>query len=96
MTTTLQCNESSVAAIIATIEAEHIAAQRVLYEFREGNIRHDYIARREENIGGHLEKLIMMMPTDAAMGLVVDALKRAESKGICERQYEKARTDEDS
>ena len=96
MTTTLQYNESSVAAIIATIEAEHIAAQRALYEFREGNIRHDYITQREENIGGHLERLATMMPRDTAIGLVVGVLTRAESEGICERQYEKARTDEDS
>jgi hypothetical protein len=96
MTTTPQNNASSVAAIIASITAEHIAAQRALSAYREGTARHAFITRREENIGQHLETLATMIPRDAAMGLVVDALKRAENEDIRERPYKKARTDEDS
>jgi hypothetical protein len=76
-----QANESEVAAILANIEAEHIAAQRGLSGSRDGAARHAFISKREENIGQHYETLASMMPPEQAMGLVITTLAHAENHG---------------
>ncbi len=77
--TTTQPNVSEVTAILALIEAEHLAASRALYELTAGSARHSFITAKQQRIGEHFETLTTLMPRDQATGLVVEALMHAES-----------------
>lgn len=73
-------NKSEVARLREQIELEYQASQRVFTDFT-ATARHDYIAKRQENIGVCFEELKKLMTAAEAIALVADTLNTAQSSG---------------
>jgi hypothetical protein len=71
---------SDVARLRERIEQEYRASQRVFTEFTP-TAKHEYITKRQENIGICFEELSKLMPPEEAIVLVAETLNALQSSG---------------
>lgn len=65
--------ESEVARIRRQIELEYEACTRLFTDFTP-TARHEFITKRQENIGGYFEELSRIMPPEEAIVIVAETL----------------------
>lgn len=70
--------KSEVARIRKQIELEYQASQRVFTDFTP-TARHEFITKRQENIGVCFEELSKLMPPEEAIAMVAETLNALQS-----------------
>lgn len=75
-----ETNKSEVARLREQIALEYEAAQRGLTGLA-ATARHQFITKRQENIGACFEKLSKIMPSEEAIAIVAETLTEAQSRG---------------
>lgn len=66
-------SQSEVARLREQIELEYQACQRVFTDFTH-TAKHEYITKRQENIGICFEELSKLMPPEEAIAIVAETL----------------------
>ncbi len=73
-----ETNKSEVACLREQIELEYQATQRVFTDFTP-TAKHEYITKRQENIGVCFEELKKLLPPEEAIAIVVETLNSLQS-----------------
>ncbi len=73
--------QSEVDRIKRQIALEYEAGKRVFTEFTP-TAKHEYITKRQENIGVYFEELSKLMPKEEAIALVSETLESLQSSGF--------------
>lgn len=69
--------QSEVARLRERIAREHQAAEWAMSGLASGNLKHQFITRRMEHMGGHQEQLAALIGEEASMAMmcsILDAL----------------------
>jgi hypothetical protein len=75
-----ETNKSEVARLREQIELEYQACQRVFTDFTP-MAKHQYITKRQENIGVCFEELKKLLPPEEAIAIVAETLNALQSSG---------------
>ena len=67
-------NQSEVAQLRERITREHQAAEWAVTGLAEGNLKHQFITRRMEQMGVHQERLASLIGEEASMAMVCSIL----------------------
>jgi hypothetical protein len=73
-----EINRSEVACLREQIVREYQAANRLFTDFT-ATARHEYITKRQENIGACFEELSKLMPPEEAIVIVAETLNALQS-----------------
>lgn len=70
-------NKSEVARLLRSIEEEYLAGRRALYDLAI-TAPHEYVIKRQENIGCHFESLVDVVGSEQeAVVMVIETLANA-------------------
>lgn len=72
--------QSEIARLRERIEQEYLASKRVFTNFTP-TAKHEYITKRQENIGLCFDELSKIMPPEEAIALVAETLNALQSPG---------------
>ena len=72
--------QSEVARLRERIEQEYLASKRVFTDFTP-TAKHEYITKRQENIGLCFDELSKIMSPEEAIALVAETLNALQSPG---------------
>jgi hypothetical protein len=73
-------NQSEVAQLRERIAREHQAAEWAVTGLAEGNLKHQFITRRMEQMGVHQERLASLIGEEASMAMVCSILDAEPSR----------------